>query len=87
MTDPQDKNSEKEAARERFHDRVISFILAAIWISAVLLVYHGNSEIPMPMLVIGTVFFIMLVPAMKELVKIIDRRVKIELGLVEPADE
>ena len=31
--------------------------------------------------------FLMLVPAMKELVKIIDRRVRIQLGLIEPTDE
>ncbi len=87
MKDSQDKNTEKEAARERFHDRIISLILAAIWIVAALLVYRSNAEISTSMLIIGTIFFIMLVPAMKELVKIIDRWVKIELGLIEPADD
>lgn len=87
MKDSQDKNTEKEAARERFHDRIISLILAAIWIVAALLVYRSNAEISTSMLIIGTIFFIMLVPAMKELVKVIDRWVKIELGLIEPADD
>jgi hypothetical protein len=77
----------KPDPRERFHDRVISLLLAAIWIAAALMVHRSNAEIPTSMLLIGTVFFIMLVPAMKELVKIIDRRVKIQLGLDEAVDE
>lgn len=81
-------DQEKEISkRERFHDRLISLLLAAIWIVAALAVHRSNPEIPTSMLLIGTVFFIMLVPAMKELVKIIDRRVKIQLGLIEPVDE
>ena len=79
--------SKEDAARERFHDRVISVILASIWIIAAYFVYRSDSEIPASMLVIATIFFIMLVPAMKELVKIIDKRVKIQLGLIEPTDE
>jgi hypothetical protein len=79
--------SEKLDSRERFHDRVISLLLAVIWIVTALLVHRSTPEIPTSMLVIGTVFFIMLVPAMKELVRIIDRRVKIQLGLIEPVDE
>lgn len=87
MTNPDDKTVKKEAARERLHDRVISLLLAVIWVAAAVFVYRSNSEIPMSMLIIGTIFFIMLVPAMKELVKIIDKRVKIGLGLIEPADD
>lgn len=78
---------EKPDRRERFHDRMISLLLAAIWAAAALIVHRSNAEIPTTMLFIGTVFFIMLLPAMKELVKIIDRRVKIQLGLIEPVDE
>lgn len=81
------KNTGKPDPRERFHDRMISLLLAGIWIAAALMVHRSNPEIPTSMLLIGTVFFIMLVPAMKELVKIIDRRVKIQLGLDEAVDE
>ena len=84
MTDQEMEISRKEAARERFHDRLISLLLAAIWIVAALMVYQSDTGIPTSMLVIGTAFFIMLVPAMKELVRIIDKRVKIQLGLSEP---
>jgi len=78
------KNIEGLNPRERFHDRVISLLLAAIWIVAALVVHQSDTGIPASMLIIGTVFFIMLVPAMKELVKIIDRRVRAQLGLREP---
>ena len=84
MTDQETEISREEAARERFHDRLISLLLAAIWIVAALMVYQSDTGIPTSMLVIGTAFFIMLVPAMKELVRIIDKRVKIQLGLSEP---
>ncbi len=87
MTDQDTEISKNEIARERFHDRLISLLLAAIWIVAALAVHRSNTEIPTSMLLVATVFFILLVPAMKELVKIIDRRVKIQLGLIEPVDE
>ena len=87
MNLPESKDTDKANARERFHDRVISILLAAIWIVAALMVHQSNPEIPTRMLLIGTVFFIMLVPAMKELVKVIDRRVRAQLGLSEIVDE
>ncbi len=87
MTDQESEMSKKTTARERFHDRMISLLLAAIWIGAALFVRNSDAEIPASMLLIGTVFFIMLLPAMKELVKIIDRRVRVQLGLSESLDE
>lgn len=85
MTNPD--NDRRKAAKERFHDRIITVILALIWLTAVLLVYRSSAEIPVSMLAIATIFFVMLVPAMKELVKVIDRWVKAELGLIEPVDD
>ncbi len=87
MTDQELEMSINTTARERFHDRMISLLLAAIWIGAALFVRNSDAEIPASMLLIGTVFFIMLMPAMKELVKIIDRRVRAQLGLSESVDE
>jgi len=84
MTNQETDISRKKTAGERFHERAISLLLAAIWIVAALVVHQLDTEIPTSMLIIGTVFFIMLVPAMKELVKIIDRRVRVQLGLSEP---
>ncbi len=87
MTDQESEISKKTTARGRFHDRMISLVLATIWIGAALFIRASNAEIPASMLLVGTVFFIMLVPAMRELVKIIDRRVRIQLGLSESLDE
>ena len=87
MTSPDSASSKKSAARERFHDRVISLLLAAIWFLAALLVWRSDVEIPASMLFLGTIFFVMLLPAMKELVKVLDRRLRVELGLSEPLDD
>ena len=54
--------TKKATARERFHDRMITMVLAAIWIVAALFVRKSDAEIPASMLLIGTVFFIMLMP-------------------------
>jgi hypothetical protein len=78
---------EEPSARERFHDRVISVLLAAIWMLGATFVWQSNADIPVSMLAIATVFFLMLVPAMKELVKILDRWVRAELGLNQPQDD
>ncbi len=87
MTHQEAEMSKKATTRERFHDRVITLLLVAIWIVAALIVRQSKAEIPASMLLIGTAFFLMLVPAMKELVKIIDKRVRVQLGLSEPLDE
>ncbi len=87
MTRQEAEKSKKATARERFHDRVITLLLATIWIVAALFVWESDAEIPASMLLIGTVFFFLLVPAMKELVKIIDKRVRVQLGLCEPLDK
>ena len=87
MVVPGSKDDDKPSAKERFHDRIISILLASIWIVAALMVRQNNPEIPTRMLLIGTVFFILLVPAMKELVKVIDRRVRAQFGLSEIVDE
>lgn len=81
------RDSQESGSRDRLHDRIISLLLAAIWICAAIFVYRSDSGIPHSMLIIATIFFIMLVPAMKELVRVIDRRVKIQLGLSDPVDD
>ena len=87
MTEPDGISSRETGGRERFHDRMISLLLAVIWILAALFVWESDAEIPASMLLIGTVFFIMLVPAMKELVKVLDKRVRAQLGVNESLDE
>lgn len=83
----EDKNSREAGSGERLHDLAISLLLAAIWMISALIVYRSDTGITLSMLFIGTVFFFLLLPAMKELVKVIDRRVKIQLGLSGPGED
>jgi len=55
------------------NDAAISWILAAIWIGGLILVRTLREDIPLTMLVIGTVFFVVLIPAMKEVARTLDR--------------
>lgn len=54
-------------------DAAISIVLVSVWAIAIFLVTRGRSEIPVSMLVIASLFFVLLIPAMRELVKTLDR--------------
>lgn len=58
---------------KRENDWAISWILAAIWLGGLILVRTSRTDIPLKMLVIATVFFIVLIPAMKEIARGLDR--------------
>ncbi len=64
-----------------------SLLLAAIWVFAAIFVWRSDTEIPASMLLVGTVFFVMLVPAMKELVKVLDKLLRGQLGSSETIDD
>lgn len=53
-------------------DMAVTAILAAIWFGAVALIAITRDDIPLRLLAIGTVFFVLLIPAMKELVRTVD---------------
>ncbi len=55
------------------NDGVVSWILVAIWLGGLIVVRNLREDIPLTMLVIGTVFFIVLIPAMKEITRTLDR--------------
>jgi len=55
-------------------DRAITWILASIWFGAVLVVLVTWDDAPIYLLAIGTLFFLMLVPSMKELVRSVENR-------------
>ena len=48
-------------------------ILAAIWIFALIAIVNSELEIPVSMLVIATAFFVLLIPAMNDLVHTAER--------------
>ena len=52
----------------------ISAILLAVWAVAVYWVTSRRSDIPVSMIAIATVFFIVLIPAMNDLVRSIERK-------------
>lgn len=54
-------------------DWISSVILVAIWFLGLFIISETRPGIPKSMLAIGTVFFILLIPAMKELVRTIER--------------
>lgn len=64
-----------------------SLLLATIWVFAAIFVWRSDTEIPASMLLVGTVFFVMLVPAMKELVKVLDKLLRGQLGISETSDD
>jgi hypothetical protein len=63
----------------------ISATLLAVWLVALLALGGGESDIPRSMLVIATIFFVMLIPAMNDLVSSMDRRRR--AGQTEPESD
>ena len=61
-----------EPTEER-RDWRISAILLVIWVVAVLLLKQARADIPYSMLAIATAFFVLLIPAMNDLVRSIER--------------
>jgi hypothetical protein len=53
----------------------ISAILLAVWIVALVFITGERGDIPLSMIGFATVFFIILIPAMNELVRTIERSV------------
>ena len=73
MTETTPQERKEPSDQERFHDRMITLVLAGIWVAGVIYVVRGDSGVSNSMLAIGTLFFLLLLPAMKELVKSLDR--------------
>jgi len=57
----------------RRNDGFISWILVSIWSGGLILVRSLREDIPLMMLLTGTVFFVVLIPAMKEITRTLDR--------------
>jgi len=59
---------------DRPRDWRISAVLLAVWLAAMAALAFRDTGIPLSMLAIGTAFFVLLIPAMNDLVSSIDRR-------------
>jgi hypothetical protein len=65
--------SKQPRESEQKRDWRISATLAAVWIVALIIINGSSIDIPASMLVIATVFFVLLIPAMNDLVQSIER--------------
>jgi hypothetical protein len=58
---------------EKRRDWRISAILLSTWVAALILFGVRRTDIPWSMLALATVFFVLLIPAMNDLVRSIER--------------
>lgn len=56
-------------ATDETNDPSTTWVLLAIWLIGLIVTRTMRNDIPISMLVIGTVFFIILIPAMRELTR------------------
>jgi hypothetical protein len=61
-------------SQESRRDWRISAILLIVWIVALFLLTAERDDIPVSMLAMATVFFVLLIPSMNDLVRSIERR-------------
>lgn len=65
--------SQQSAKSESKRDWRVSATLGAVWFSALAIMWTSGIEIPGSMLLLATVFFVLLIPAMNDLVRSIER--------------
>ncbi len=61
-------------------DWKVSAILLAVWIVALFVVSRRSDVIPLSMIAMASVFFVLLIPAMNDLVRSIERYVERQFG-------
>lgn len=65
--------SQRSGKTENKRDWRVSAILGAVWFIALAIMWRSDIKIPGSMLLLATVFFVLLIPAMNELVRSIER--------------
>lgn len=65
--------SQQPGKSENKRDWRVSATLGAVWFIALAIMWTSGIEIPGSMLVLATVFFVLLIPAMNDLVRSIER--------------
>jgi hypothetical protein len=53
----------------------VSAVLLAVWVVAVIFVAGRRDDIPLSMIAIASVFFVMLIPSMNDLVRSLEKRI------------
>ena len=64
-----------QESRPEKRDWKISAVLLAVWVVALIFIAGKRDDIPLSMIAMATVFFVILIPAMNDLVRSIERRV------------
>ena len=65
--------SQQSGNSEDKRDWRVSATLGAVWFIALAVIWNSRIEIPASMLLLATVFFVLLIPAMNDLVRSIER--------------
>jgi hypothetical protein len=58
----------------------VSAVLLAVWIVALVIVVGRRDDIPLSMIGLATLFFILLIPSMNDLVRSLEKRVEGDRG-------
>jgi len=75
-------NQPKDSDSKR--DWRISVTLGAVWLVALVFVGNSDFDIPVSMLAVATIFFVLLIPAMNDLVRSIER---ISMGRMDSSEQ
>ena len=54
----------------------VSAVLLAVWIVALVIVVGRRDDIPLSMIALATLFFVLLIPSMNDLVSSLEKRVE-----------
>jgi hypothetical protein len=53
----------------------ISAVLLAVWVVALIIIGGRRDDIPLSMIAMATLFFVILIPAMNDLVRSLEKRI------------
>ena len=58
----------------------MSAVLLAVWVVALLIIGGRRDDIPLSMIAMATLFFVILIPAMNDLVRSLEKRIGGDAG-------
>ena len=58
----------------------VSAVLLAVWVVALLIIGGRRDDIPLSMIAMATLFFVILIPAMNDLVRSLEKRIGGDAG-------
>ena len=58
----------------------VSAVLLAVWVVALIIVAGRRDDIPLSMIAMATLFFVILIPSMNDLVRSLEKRIGSDSG-------